>query len=175
MRRKRAHHNTSYGAGDQKLGSIVAPTASAKEQIRAGKGLRKNAEERIPGLGDLQKAVKQAVKARGILKGLDGRIMPVRSAHSALNTLLQAAGAIIMKEATVLFHQMAADKAWEHGYQFRQVASVHDELQLEVLPEWAEDVGQLLVEAMRRVTDTLNLRCPLDGEYQIGPNWSATH
>ena len=38
---------------------------------------------------------------KGKLRGLDGRPLPVRSPHMALNTLLQSAGAVVMKQALV--------------------------------------------------------------------------
>lgn len=165
-----------YGAGDKKLGAIVDPLGSARSQSKAGKSLRKTAEANVPGLGRLQQAVQHRVKTSGQLKGLDGRLMHVRSPHSALNTLLQGAGAIIMKEATVLFHTIARDEiGLVHGDDFRQMAHVHDELQVSARPEGAEQVGQALVEAMQRTTDTLSLRCPIDGEYKIGPTWADTH
>jgi len=41
-------------------------------------------------------------KLSGTLPGLDGRRLHVRSDHAALNTLLQSAGAVVMKQALVL-------------------------------------------------------------------------
>ena len=46
---------------------------------------------------------------------------------------------------------------------------------VEVASEHAEQVGKLGVEAIKKAGDILNLKCPLDGEYQIGDNWSETH
>ena len=42
----------------------------------------------------------------GFVKGLDGRKLTVRSAHAALNTLLQGAGAIVMKKALMILNDM---------------------------------------------------------------------
>jgi len=36
-------------------------------------------------------------------------------------------------------------------------------------------VGQAGVQSIKAVKDIFNLRCPLDGEYKIGNNWSETH
>ena len=41
--------------------------------------------------------------------------------------------------------------------------------------EHAEEVGRLGVEAIKKAGVILELKCPLDGEYQIGDNWSETH
>jgi DNA polymerase I-like protein with 3'-5' exonuclease and polymerase domains len=59
--------------------------------------------------------------------------------------------------------------------EFHQVAWVHDELQCEVREEFAERLGQLAVQAARKVTDVFNMRCPMDAEYHIGNNWADSH
>src|SRR3546814_2016536 len=86
-------HNDAflYGAGDAKLGSIIGKGA------RAGAQLRARFLAKFPALAKLIKAVKAAAK-KGWLKGLDGRKIPVRSEHAALNSLLQSAGAVICKQ-----------------------------------------------------------------------------
>ena len=108
---------------------------------------------------------------RGYLTGLDGRRLHVRSEHAALNTLLQAAGAIVMKKALVIAEQKLTD----YGYPYRFVANVHDEMQLEVPEEYADRVGACVRNAIRQAGRDLGLRCPLDGEYMVGDSWSETH
>jgi len=44
---------------------------------------------------------------KGWVTGLDGRKLHIRSEHSALNTLLQSAGAVVMKKALVLLDTYA--------------------------------------------------------------------
>ena len=39
----------------------------------------------------------------------------------------------------------------------------------------ADFVGLRAVEAIIKAGEYFNLRCPLDGEYKIGGNWSETH
>ena len=63
----------------------------------------------------------------------------------------------------------------ELGLNAHFVANVHDEWQIEVKEDQADQVGQLGVQAIRDTQQVLNLNCPLDGEYQIGDNWSETH
>ena len=106
---------------------------------------------------------------QGYLKGLDGRKIFVRSEHSALNTLLQGAGAIMMKQALVIFYEKLG------GLDAKFVCNVHDEWQLEVVADQADEVGRLGVEAIIEAGKVLNLKCPLDGEYNVGINWSETH
>lgn len=119
--------------------------------------------------------VKHRAKRFKFLKGLDGRRVDVRSQHAALNTLLQSAGAIIMKQAMVEFHRIARERGLVHGEHFRQVLWVHDEFQCEALPEHVDAVGQSMVDGIRKAGEVLNIRCPLDGEYDVGDNWSETH
>jgi len=153
-----------YGAGDARLGEVVGGNK------RDGKELRKRFLNNFSSLANLKYRVERA-STKGYLKGLDGRKVKVRHEHSALNTLLQSAGAVVMKQALVLLY----DEIKKNSYQAHFVANIHDEWQIETLNEHAELVGQAGVQSIKDVTDIFNLRCPLDGEYKIGDNWSETH
>jgi DNA polymerase I len=59
---------------------------------------------KTPALERLKEIVTEAA-ARGWIRGLDGRHIMVRSEHAALNSLLQGAGAIVMKKALVILHE----------------------------------------------------------------------
>jgi DNA polymerase I-like protein with 3'-5' exonuclease and polymerase domains len=107
----------------------------------------------------------------GWLQGLDGRKLLVRAEHSALNTLLQGAGAIVMKQAVVVLHK----KLRKSKIDFKMVANVHDEWQIEVEEQRAEEAGILGKEAIKEAGIILNMRCPLDGEYKVGNSWKETH
>ena len=153
-----------YGAGDAKLGSIVGGTA------KDGYALRQRFLRNTPALEALRERVGQASR-KGFLTGLDGRKLWVRSEHSALNTLLQAAGAIIMKRALVLLD----DYATQHEIDYKFIGNIHDEIQSEVATEQAEKYGWLAVECIKAAGISFELRCPLDGEYQVGSTWAETH
>jgi DNA polymerase I len=153
-----------YGAGDAKIGSIVGGTA------RDGSELRQRFLRNTPSLEALRTRVGTASK-RGWLRGLDGRKLFVRSEHSALNTLLQAAGAIVMKRALVILDS----KAKAQGLDYKLVGNIHDEIQSEVATEQAEMFGRLAVSAIKEAGLSFELRCPLDGEYQVGDSWAETH
>ena len=153
-----------YGAGDAKIGSIVGGTA------KDGSDLRARFLRNTPALEGLRERVGQASR-KGYLIGLDGRRLWIRSEHSALNTLLQAAGAIIMKKALVLLD----DYATQHKIDYRFVGNVHDEIQSEVVTEQAEKFGWLAVECIKASGLSFDLRCPLDGEYKVGSTWTETH
>ena len=55
------------------------------------------------------------------------------------------------------------------------VANIHDEWQVEVKTEHAEEFGQLAVQAIKDSGDYYEMVCPLDAQYKIGEDWSETH
>ena len=154
-----------YGAGAAKIGSVVG--GSAKE----GQKLITNFLRNTPKLQRLRERVSEAFTARGVLLGLDGRKLLVRSEHSALNTLLQGAGAIAMKQALVFLHKDLT----KQKIPFKLVANVHDEWQIEVPEKYAEQVGQSGVKAITDAGVEFKMNCPLTGEYKIGDTWKQTH
>jgi DNA polymerase-1 len=153
-----------YGAGPSKIGSIVG--GGAKE----GERLIDSFLDNTPALKALRAKV-DGLAEKGHLPGLDGRKLFVRSAHAALNTLLQGAGAIVMKQALVILNE----KIQKHKLNAHFVANVHDEWQIEVREDEAELVGQLGVKAIQEAGEVLEMRCPLTGEYRVGNNWKETH
>ena len=153
-----------YGAGDAKIGSIVGGSA------RDGTKLKAKFLQQTPALAKLIERVKKQA-AKGWVPGLDGRRIWVRSEHAALNSLLQGAGAIVMKKALVLFDNKVKANKWPVKY----VANVHDEFQLECPKEIAEEVGKAAKLSIVEAGEVFQLRCPLDGEYKIGRNWRETH
>jgi DNA polymerase I-like protein with 3'-5' exonuclease and polymerase domains len=127
-------------------------------------------------LGRLQAAIKAALQERPYLIGLDGRLLHVRSDHAALNTLLQSAGALLMKKACVLqHHALRHEHKLTYPRDYAQVASVHDEKQFSVLPKYAELVGKSGPAALKAAGQFFDFKCRLDGEYKIGRNWAETH
>ena len=153
-----------YGAGDAKIGTIVG--GSAKD----GAELKRRFLSNTPALESLRERVTRA-SGRGYLTGLDGRRLRVRSEHAALNTLLQAAGAIVMKKALVILDDYA--QQWKLDYKL--IGNIHDEVQSEVAADQAEKYGWLAVECLKAAGLEYNLRCPLDGEYKVGATWAETH
>lgn len=163
-----------YGAGDEKLGFILTRVKGQKARAR-GKKSRTDFMKNLPALGKLVERVRAAVKERGFLKGLDGRILHIRSQHAALNTLLQSAGAVQMKKAIQLADAEYQSRGWAPGVNYEFVALVHDEAQIEADEDIADEVGRIFVESIRKAGEYFKFKCPLDGEYQVGDNWAATH
>ena len=154
-----------YGAGAAKIGKVVG--AGAQE----GQKLIDSFLENTPTLDVLRKKVANICKLSGSLPGLDGRRLHVRSDHAALNTLLQGAGAIVMKQALVLLNE----KLRRAKISYKFVANVHDEWQIEVEESRADEAGKLGVQAIEEAGRVLNMRCPLTGEYKVGNSWKETH
>ena len=130
-----------------------------------------------PSLANLIKNAQEAAK-RGWLLGLDGRRIQLRrdirgrvQIHKALNTLLQTAGAVVMKHSIVLLDRYLK----EEGLRSKKVIDMHDEGQSECYPEEAKRHGELAVQSIIDAGLLLELNCPLDAEYKIGANWSQTH
>ena len=153
-----------YGAGDAKIGEVS--NGGAKH----GRMLKKNFLDNTPALKLLREKVTQSSE-KGWVTGLDGRKLHIRSQHSALNTLLQSAGAVIMKKALVLLDSYA--RQYDLDYKF--VLNVHDEFQCEVRNDQADFFGGLAVGAIVQAGKSFKLNCPLDGEYKVGETWQQTH
>lgn len=153
-----------YGAGAEKIGSI------------AGGGAKKGAKlinsflDNTPALAALKEKVAR-LASKGTLPGLDGRRLHVRMPHKALNTLLQGAGAILMKQALVCLE----NNLTQEGLRATIVGNIHDEFQIEAHREDAEQVGQLAVQSIEEAGVLLGLRCPVTGEFHVGENWAGTH
>jgi DNA polymerase I-like protein with 3'-5' exonuclease and polymerase domains len=153
-----------YGAGPSKIGSIVGGSATA------GQKLITSFLEGTPALKRLRDKV-SVVASKGYVPSLDGRKIWVRSEHAALNSLLQGAGAIVMKKALVILSNHLHKHKIPHGF----CANVHDEWQIETKKQHADTVGKLAVQSIEEAGVELKLFCPVSGEYNVGSNWRATH
>lgn len=160
-----------YGAGDAKIGSIVG------KGPKVGKQLKERFLNQTPALKHLRDAVGKAAKARGKLKGIDGRWVKIRSEHAALNTLLQSAGALLCKKWIVLVDQKLKAAGYKHGWDghYAFMAWVHDEIQIACREGLEETVGQVCLEAAEEAGKHFNFRVPIAAEYKVGRNWAETH
>ena len=154
-----------YGAGPAKIGKIVGKGAGA------GQALIKKFLSNMPALKRLRENVQKRVSKHKTIQGLDGRLLQIRSEHSALNTLLQGAGAIICKQWLV--HIM--ERVYKYKMDVKLVASIHDEYQFEVAVADIERFCRITKEAMRQTQRTLSVQCDLDCDYKVGKTWAETH
>ncbi len=164
-----------YGAGDYKLGLILGVAGSVGQITAAGKASRRKFMKNLSALGNLVEAVKAKVKSQGYLRAIDGRRLRCRAEHSALNTLLQSAGAIQMKRALVILDDGLQARGYVPGTHYEFVANVHDEWQIDTNPDIADEVGTLAADAIRLAGEHYKFRCPLKGNFDIGPDWASTH
>ena len=153
-----------YGAGPAKIGSIVGGSSTAGQKLINAflKG--------TPALQRLRDKV-SLYASEGYVPAFDGRKIWVRSEHAALNSLLQGAGAIVMKKALCILNETIVKNKWDAKF----VVNVHDEFQIECKAEIADTVGKAAVQSIVEAGLAFKLRCPLDGAYKIGRTWRDTH
>ena len=175
-----------YGAGAAKLGQIVR---GGKAE---GKKLLETFMEKTPAIAQLREGlqatiVKSAtwtqsgqkiVWKRKWVRGIDGRKVHLRSPHSALNFLLQGAGAVLCKHWVVETNRIMVERGYKCGWDgdYVLMAWVHDEQQFAARTmEIAEELVEVCQTAMRNVGDIYGWRMPLDTEGKIGKNWYECH
>ena len=164
---KRFIYGFLYGAGAAKIGEVIG------KGPKAGQKLKTKFLDQTPALAKLIKAVTKASEDRGHLIGLDKRVLHSRSSHSALNLLLQSAGALVCKQWAVEMDKAITDNNLKGKCQV--VANIHDEHQYECDEDVAELVGSLSIQAIKDAGKHFNLKVELDGESKIGENWYETH
>lgn len=171
-----------FGAGKGKLGQTAIldhrhalekglttkPLPKLSQSASIGQQTLDNLGNAVPAFPALKKDLDKAAEEER-LRTLDGRWIPIGSAHTAIAMLLQGAEAVIMKKAMVI----AAPQLVKYDAEF--ALWVHDEFQVECPMEHAETVGNLLVEAIRQAGVELGLRVKLDGAFKVGKTWAETH
>lgn len=161
------------------------PTGTKLCHIYKGEQLTASFLKTFPALKKLLKVVKAAA-GKGWLKGLDGRKLPIRSEHAALNTLLQSAGAVICKSWIVKAEQAIRDAGlkvseglgpdWDKDADVVILGWIHDEIQVAVRAGLEEKVSALIIDAGRRAGEPFaSWRCPTDVEVKPGQNWADCH
>jgi len=153
-----------YGAGPAKIGAIVGGSANQ------GKVLIDKFMGNMPALEKLLRKV-QRMAGKGWIPALDGRRIQIRSEHAALNSLLQSAGAIIAKQWCIEMHRLLR----KENIEYKQVAFVHDEIQLEVREDQAKQAAVCMIAAAQLAGINLGFRVPVDAEAKIGKTWYDTH
>ena len=160
-----------YGAGNEKIGQIIGKGAKEGGQIK------KRFLAKTPALKKLTEALNTRLdnqRGEKFINGLDGRRIPIRHPHAALNTLLQSAGAIICKRWYVSVEQMIRAKGYTQE-QVSIVAFVHDEVQILVKKGLEDAIGAITKEAIKETELHFDFKCALDSEFQVGASWADTH
>ena len=164
-----------YGAGDAKLGHVLHPEYSDIQKKVLGSDLRRKFLDAIPGLEPLINAVKLKVRETGKLKGLDGRPIFCDGEHKSVNFLLQSCGSIISKRWCVISQELLDAEGFTYDKDYTRCAYVHDELQFSVIPQEAERVKQLLIQAAPLAGQYYKFKVPITAAGDIGDSWASTH
>ncbi len=162
-------YGTLYGAGDGKIGEIVNGSSVQ------GKKIKDRFFKSVPAYKKLTEDIKTTVQNTKVLKGLDGAAFYIRSPHSALNTLLQGAGALLCKVWLILTDEALQNKGYKPGIDYEFVGNIHDEFSNECNEDIAEDVAKITQECCTKAGEYFNLKIRLDGEAKIGSNWFDVH
>lgn len=166
-----------YGAGDVKLGSIVMPSGSLEQQKAVGRQFRDKTGSGIIGFAELVSELRQECKT-GKIKAIDGRSLPIRSDHAALNTLLQSAGTGILPKYWIknIFDEVEK-RGYQYGYDFDYTFLLwsHDEVQFAVREPYAEEFATIFTDAALLAGNQLGILLPTAAEAKIGNNWFDCH
>lgn len=176
---KRYIYALLLGAGANKLREILDCSEQAAEEAY------QRLLQRYTGFQHLKDTIIPRDGKRGWFVGLDGRRVRIPGdtegsrRHLAMSGYLQNGEAVVMKSATLLWHDKLADM------DARLVNFVHDEWQTETPNDMkvALQIASLQSDSLRIVGEKLGLRCPLAGsywsddlkDYTIDRNWSKTH
>ena len=156
-----------YGAGNTKLGYSYDKLLSEKAAAKKGAEIRKAYIAAIPGLAELLAACEKASK-RGYANAIDGRRISVDKGHKFLNYLLQGSAATIAKRWMVIVNECLPPDG-------HQLSFVHDELNYECYPRFAEEFARWLELAAKLAGEHYRLRCPIAAEAKIGYTWADVH
>ena len=160
-----------YSAGNEKIGQIIGKGAKEGGQIK------KRFLAKVPALKKLTEALNNRLEQQHgdkFINGLDGRLIPIRHPHAALNTLLQSAGAIICKKWYATVENMIRHEGYT-SEEVSIVAFVHDEVQILVKKGLEDEIGGITKAAIKETERAFDFKCPLDSEYQVGSSWADTH
>jgi DNA polymerase I-like protein with 3'-5' exonuclease and polymerase domains len=155
-----------YGVGAEKLSKITGMN---------GKKLKQTYYKNMPALAALTKKVTSKADSEGILKALDGRPIKIRSPHSALNFLLQSAGAILSKAWYNICYDDITKEGWVYGKDWTFLAHIHDEIQFSVKEKYAQQLADIAMAASKKAGNQFKMRIDVESEYKIGNNWAECH
>lgn len=172
-----------FGGGDEKIGTIV------KGGKKEGAKLKIEFLKKIPALKALIDSLvaewRKNAKTRkgkwgmeyydGWIVGLDGRPIRIMSEHQVLVYMLQSDEAIMLQIALLFCHKWITARGYTHGVEYGYVANVHDEWSMEVREDLAPLFAELAAKAIVKAGEYLKIKCPHEGEAQIGDNWYEVH
>lgn len=166
---------------DAKTGNYAIQFGAGVAKFAKGLGVDNNKGKRFydmwwdnnAGLRDFKHAAEYYWEKEGKthVRGLDGRNIPCDSQHIVVNRIIQSAGAIVMKTATVLFHKMIEAE----GLDAHMTEFYHDELVVECDPKDAQLTLDIGIKSIILSGEALGLAVSLDADGAIGDSWADVH
>lgn len=178
---KTGGYSLAYGASVKRFTKSLDLTEQAgkvayENYWNANEGLKKFKEE-------MEKQW-EGVGQKKYIVGKDGRVLSVRSKHLLVNLCGQSLGATVITYALCFMDnklgwlqidEMGRPYYNYKGYIVKRLAAFHDQGDFEAEPEVAEEVGQLIVDYIKKAGEVLNMQVELDGEYKVGANAAEIH
>jgi len=158
-----------YSAGNERISEIL------EVSVTEAKRIRETFERAIPALRNLKNAVAVKYRNQKWIYGLDKRKLMCRAEYSSLNTLIQSAGALLVKAGTVIVNNDLQQAGFVWGKDYRMVLHVHDEMQFVVHKDKIEEFKNIASGLFNKTKDYFGFKCELAGEIKVGSNWSETH
>jgi DNA polymerase I-like protein with 3'-5' exonuclease and polymerase domains len=173
---KRLLYGLLYGCGALKAGTIIDPNEKDETLLRQmGSTAINSFMDGVPALKKLKTKLSNTITDRGYLRGLDGRALHCRSEFKGLNVLLQAAGAVLMKQVVINLHKNLNEIGLVHGHDWVQNAMIHDEIQLSCPPALTATIQTQALKAFPQAQEFFKFQCKIEGDSRVGNNWSETH
>jgi DNA polymerase I-like protein with 3'-5' exonuclease and polymerase domains len=178
---KTGAYSLAYGASVKKF------TKSLGLSERDGKIAYDNYWDANAGLKKFKEAVEKYWASTGQktrVPGRDGRYLSVRSKHLLVNLCGQSLGACVMSTAFCIVDNklgwLELDEKFRPCYDYKgkkvmRIAAFHDQGDFEADPEVAEEIGQMLVDGIKKAGTMLKMQVPLDGEFKVGNNAAEIH
>lgn len=178
---KTGAYSLAYGASVKKFTKSLGLTE------RDGQVAYDNYWEANKGLKLFKESVENTWQTKGMKKfiiGKDGRLLSARSKHLLVNLSGQSLGALVITYALCIVDNklgwMQIDDLGRPYYEYngkivKRLAAFHDQGDFESSPEVAEEVGQMLVDGIKKAGTLLNMKVELDGEYKVGNNAAEIH
>ena len=178
---KTGAYSLAYGASVKKF------TKSLGLSEKDGKIAYENYWDANEGLKKFKEAVEKYWATTGQktrVPGRDGRFLSVRSKHLLVNLCGQSLGACVMSTAFCIVDNklgwLELDEKFRPHYDYKgkkvmRIAAFHDQGDFETDPEVAEEVGQMLVDGIKKAGTMLKMQVPLDGEFKVGNNAAEIH
>jgi len=158
-----------YSAGNERISEIL------EVSLTEAKRIRQTFEKALPALINLKNAVAVKYRNQKWIYGLDKRKLMCRAEYSSLNTLIQSAGALLVKAGTVIVNNDLKQAGFVWGKDYRMVLHVHDEMQFVVHKDKIEEFKNIASGLFNKTKDYFGFKCDLAGEIKVGSNWSETH